>query len=328
MDDARPLLGGDEVGGEHPEGPRGVGEEREEGPVAPAHQLGALQRPHPGGPGQLALVGSDGGLAQDVAHPVVLEHGVVDVGAHGQDQVGGQRPRCRGPHQDAGGRLAFFLGLEVEEHGQGGVLALAGGVVLPGLEVGQGRLALPAVGEDAVALVEQPLLPQLLEGPHDALHVGEVHGLVVAVEVHPPPLAGHVAPPLLGVTHDRSAAVGVEQVDAVGGDAGPAVDLQGLLRLGLGRKAVAVPAEAALDPAPAHGVVAGDDVLDEAGQEVAVVGQAVGEGGTVVEDVLVLAPGTGLHRGLKGPVLGPVGQDFLLEGRELGLGGDCGVGAR
>ena len=60
-----------------------------------------------------------------------------------------------------------------------------------------------------------------------------------------------------------------------------------LLRLDLGRQAVAVPAEPALDPAAAHGLVAGHHVLDVAGQQVAVVRQAVGERRAVVEDVLV-----------------------------------------
>ena len=60
------------------------------------------------------------------------------------------------------------------------------------------------------------------------------------------------------------------------------------LRLDLGGQAVAVPAEAPLHPLAPHGLVAGDDVLDVAGQEVAVVGEAVGERRAVVEDVLVV----------------------------------------
>ena len=95
--------------------------------------------------------------------------------------------------------------------------------------------------------------------------------------------------------------------------AGPAGDLELLLGLRLGRQAVAVPAEAALDPRAPHGLVAGDGVLDEAGEQVAVVGEAVGEGGTVVEDELVVAAGPGLDRGLEGAVGRPEGEDLLLE---------------
>ena len=65
-------------------------------------------------------------------------------------------------------------------------------------------------------------------------------------------------------------------------------------RLELGGQAVGVPAEAALDLAPAHRLVARDEVLDVAGQQVAVVRQPVGERRAVVEDELVGAVGAGL----------------------------------
>ena len=64
-------------------------------------------------------------------------------------------------------------------------------------------------------------------------------------------------------------------------------DAELLLGLDLGGQAVAVPAEAALDPLAAHRLVAGHGVLDEAGEQVAVVRQAVGERRAVVEHVLV-----------------------------------------
>jgi hypothetical protein len=75
------------------------------------------------------------------------------------------------------------------------------------------------------------------------------------------------------------------------GDRVLGLDAELLLGLHLGGQAVAVPAEAALDALAAHGLVAGDDVLDVAGQQVAVVRQAVGEGRAVVEDVLVVRLG-------------------------------------
>ena len=65
-------------------------------------------------------------------------------------------------------------------------------------------------------------------------------------------------------------------------------------RLELGGQAVGVPAEAALDPLAAHRLVARDEVLDVAGQQVAVVRQAVGERRAVVEDELVVAVGAGV----------------------------------
>ena len=52
-------------------------------------------------------------------------------------------------------------------------------------------------------------------------------------------------------------------------------------------KTVTVPPETALHVGPPHGLVAGHHVLHVAGQEVAVVGQSVGERRTVVEHELV-----------------------------------------
>ena len=69
---------------------------------------------------------------------------------------------------------------------------------------------------------------------------------------------------------------------------------------------MAVPAEATVDPVAPHGLVAGDNVLYVAGQQVSMVGQAVGERGAVVEDVLRLG-GAGVDGGQEGAVGGPTG---------------------
>lgn len=61
----------------------------------------------------------------------------------------------------------------------------------------------------------------------------------------------------------------------------------------LDREAVAVPAEAARDVVASHGLVARDDVLDGTGEDVAVVGQAGGKWGPIVEDVLGFVLGQG-----------------------------------
>jgi hypothetical protein len=90
----------------------------------------------------------------------------------------------------------------------------------------------------------------------------------------------------------------------LGDDVGGAGEAEFLLRERLDGQAVAVPAEAALDEVPAHGLVARGDVLDGAGEQVAVVRQAGGEGGAVVEDVFPGVPA--LVEGLlEGVVLGP-----------------------
>ena len=48
-------------------------------------------------------------------------------------------------------------------------------------------------------------------------------------------------------------------------------------------------------------------------------GEPVGEGRAVVEDVLVGAPGPGLDRRREGAVLGPELEDLLLEAGVVGL---------
>ena len=218
-------------------------------------------------------------------------------------RLDGKRPRRGRPrHAPAAARTARpaprrrVVGVEGEHDGDGRVLAGPVGVVLAGLEVRQRRLALPAVGEDPLALVEEPLVPQRLERPHDALHVGEVHGLVVVGEVHPPGLAGDVALPGVGGALHQGPAVVVEVVDAVLDDAGPPRHLELLLGRHLGGQAVAVPPEAALHPPAPHRLVPGHGVLHEAGEEVPVVGEPVGERGPVVEDELVVPPRPGPRR--------------------------------
>ena len=87
---------------------------------------------------------------------------------------------------------------------------------------------------------------------------------------------------------------------------------------------MAVPAEAALDAPAAHRLVAGDRVLHEAGEQVPVVGEAVGERRPVVEDVLVVPAGPGFDRSLECAVLGPERENALFERRVVGLLRDLG----
>ncbi len=215
----------------------------------------------------------------------------------------------------------LLTGLEREAHGDRRVLPLAVDVVHPRLGVAQRRLAAPAVGEHPEALVDEALVPQGLERPEHALHVVEVERLVVVLEVDPPGLRADVLLPVLRVPQHRRAAGVVELGDAERLDLRLVRDPELLLGLDLGGQAVAVPAEAALDPAAAHRLVAGHDVLDVARQQVAVVRQPVGEGRAVVEDELVAAVrarGALLDAGDERAVLVPVPQDPRLDLREAG----------
>ena len=236
--------------------------------------------------------------------------------AHGQ--VGRQRPRRGGPGQQP------LPGLQLEPDRDRRVLPVPVGVLVhPQLVVGQRRLAPPAVRQHLEALVDQALVPQLLERPHDALHVGRVQRLVVVVEVDPAGLPGHVVAPLAGVAQHRLAAGLVELLDAHGDDLGLAGDAEQAFGLDLGGQAVAVPAEPALDPLALHRAEPGHHVLDVAGDQVAVVRQAVGERRPVVEDELVVRRAL-LDRLAEGVVGPPVGEHVVLELGKAGLGGHAG----
>ncbi len=301
--------------------PLGVGEEVEQRLVPPSHQLGPLEPGHDpllGVLAELAHVRVQPGLGEHVALTLVLDHHVVDVGAHGDAEVGRQRPRRRRPRHDP------LAGLEPEPHRQGRVLArLVDVLVHAQLVVRQRGLVHPAVRQHAETLVHQALVVQGLERPDDALHVRQVERAVGVVEVDPAGLAGDVLLPLLRVPQHRRAAGVVEDLDAHLEHVSAALDAELALGLELGGQAVGVPAEAALDPASAHRLVARDDVLDVAGEQVAVVRQAVGERRAVVEHELVravVAGGPVLDAGDEGAVLVPVPAHARLD---LGETGGC-----
>ena len=331
--DAGALGGVDEVAGEDLECPFGavvrlgrvdlghVGEVREDRCVGAADEVGTLEGADLGGVLELLFVAADDGFAEQVARAVVVEHhGVVEFGADGECEVRGQGPRRGGPGEDLGGRVGIAGDVrwvvELERDGDGRVLTGARGIVETNLVVRQRGLRPPAVRQHAVGLIDQPLVPQLLERPHDRLHVVEVHGLVVVLEIDPAGLTGDRLLPLLGVLEHRGAAVLVETLDAVVDDRRPATDGKVLLGFHLGGEAMAVPAEAALDPLALHGLVPGHHVLHVAGEQVTVVREAVGERRTVVEDVFVVL-GPALHALVEGLVGAPPRENSPLDAREV-----------
>ena len=270
--------------------------------VVDAHQLRALVGGHDGGfLAQLLGVGGDqvgsdeDALAREDALVVGgdLDEGVFDLRAHGDGRVRGQRPGRGRPDEGQLGARRVLAQLRFETQANrhrvvGAVLVHV--VVHLELVVAQRRAVVPAVGQDAVALVGQALVVELLERPDHGLGVGHVERLVVVLEVHPACLSGDVLFPFLRVAQDGGAAGSVERLDAdatLAGDLGDVLDAELALGLELGGQAVRVPAEATLDAVALHGLVAAHHVLDVAGQEVTVVGQAVGERRAIVEHELV-----------------------------------------
>mmetsp|Transcript_4115 Transcript_4115/g.11945 ORF Transcript_4115/g.11945 Transcript_4115/m.11945 type:complete len:426 (+) Transcript_4115:2554-3831(+) len=251
-------------------------------------------------------------LADDPLLPVLLplHVQVLQLRVHAEGQVRGEGPGRRRPRQDV--RVRPVRPLEL--HDDGGVGDLL--VVQGGLEVRQRAGERRAERDDAPRAVDHVLLEELLEGPPDALHVVEVHSLVVVVEVDPSAEALHDMAPLRGVHLHDAAALLVVLVDAHLHDVGAPLDVELRVDDALHRHAVAVPAEAPLHVVAALVRVAGDYVLDRAREDVAVVGEPRGERRTVVEVEGRLALRLA-HRLLEGIDLPPVGQGLLLLRRDV-----------
>ena len=310
--------GGDVVGVQHHVRVRVPEEVAERRGVPQSHQLGALtpaDDPRARAFAELPGVGGQPGLGQQVAFAPPgdgrLHHHVVDVVVHRHGQVGRQSPRRRRPDQRE------LPGLQpVPDRDRRVPAHLVDVLVHPQLVRGQRGLVVPAVRQAAEALVGQAVVVELLERPHDAFHVGQVQRLVIVVEVDPAGLPGDVVAPFLGVAQHGLAARLVELGHAELVDLFLGLDAELAHRLELGGQAVGIPAEAPFHPLAAHGLVARDQVLHVAGQQVAVVRQAVRERRAVVEHELVravLARGAVLHRRAERVVGRPVPEHPLLD---------------
>ncbi len=215
---------------------------------------------------------------------------VLDVRVDGQRQVRRQRPRGRRPRP----QVRLFI-LQLEPHREARVLPtlmpvlLRDGVALLGaeghLEVRERRAERGRHRLHAVALVDAAIFPELGEDPPHRLHEVRVHRAIAAIVVDPAAEPTDRPAPLLGVAHHDPAARLVELLDPKLVDVGLRHEAEVLLGLVLHGQTVAVPAPAPLDALALHRPVARNDVLQDRGYEVPVVGLAGRERGTVVEDV-------------------------------------------
>ena len=226
-------------------------------------------------------------LAQDALHQrlghdqplaVHAHPRVDDVGMDRQRGVREQRPRRGRPCEQ---RHALLIA-DREANVDRGVDHVA--IALRHLVRRQRGLAAGAVGDDLEALVEQAAPPDLPQRPPHGLDVvvGERDVGVVGVDPEADPLGEAV--PLVDVGEHRLPAALVELGHAVALDVGLARKPELALDLQLDREAVAVPARLAGDEMPAHGLVAGEHVLEHAREDVVRAGPAVGRGRALVED--------------------------------------------
>ena len=199
---------------------------------------------------------------------------VVAVGADGGVEVRGEGPGSGGPDDERKTGVVQ----QGERHMDRGVLDLA--VAEADLRRRKGGAALGPPPDDLLAAVEEALPLQLGQRPPDAFDVGAAVGHIGVFEVHPVADAvGHLLP-VADVAEDARLALLDETADAELLDPGAAADPELLFDLHLDRQPVGVPAGDPLHPTPAHGPVAREDVLEDAGQDMPVVGPPVrGRGG-------------------------------------------------
>ncbi len=148
------------------------------------------------------------------------------------------------------------------------------------------RAAARAVRDDLVALVEQVLVPEILQDPPDRLDVLVGIGHIGVVQIDPEGDAVGQPFPILDVVEDRLPAQLVELGDAVVFDLLLVGEAKFLLDLDLHRQAMRIPAAAARDMEAAHDLVAREHILEGARQHMVHARLAVGGRRTFVEHVL------------------------------------------
>ena len=342
VDDARPVLHGHEVGGDHPGSEVTLPVRRRQDArlepadpgaeiggsiqrrVAQPHQIAARQRGDYGEFLPDVVLHQGGGESDALLAFVVfnLHDGIFGIGVNSEGGVARQCPRRSCPCQQVCGRIAGVEGrrdcrpigrgidAELDEHRRVRRVLLVAEGQLVGAEAGD---AAGAVGSAPHALVQQATVPQGFEYPPPRLDVVVFEGDIRVVHVHPEAdPVGHFLP-LADVAEDALAALLVELLDAVFLDVALAGEAQLLLYAELDWQAVGIPAALAEHLVALHRLVAAHHVLEDAGQDVVNAGAAVGSGRPVVEHearrALPLRAGAAEHIAFL-PVLQDTGVQF------------------
>ena len=270
--------------------------------IAGANQLTSLLLPQNSTFLRLLVIGSQAAFCQDVALVTVGHLYVIDVGSHGKTQVGGQGPGSGGPGQKISGAIGHitviavgtsFCYLEADSNGR-----VVNFLVAPQsqLVVGKNGGTAGTIWQDVVAFIQKSLFPQALENPPNRFHVLWVHGFIVVFKVYPAAQASNGLLPLIYIAENAGTTSLVELGYTVGFNVGLGIEAQFLFDKVFYRKTVAVPAKTTLHTKTFHGLVAGNNILDGAGNKVAKMRHSCCKGRTVIEDVLlaILTLGNGL----------------------------------
>ena len=218
---------------------------------------------------------------EDQRFTATLDPRVLDVGMYREQQVRRQRPWRRGPHQE--GRVG--LPLHSESHVDRRVLDLA--IPLRHLVRRQRGTDARVVRHHLVALVQQLLVPQLLQELPHALDVVVVQREIRVLEINPEAHAFRHGFPFGYVAHDRRATLRREARDTdFLLDALLIEDAELFLDLVLHGQSVGVPAGLTRAVETAHRLVAREQVLEGAREHVMDAGPAVRGGRPLVEHEL------------------------------------------
>mmetsp|Transcript_105660 Transcript_105660/g.227731 ORF Transcript_105660/g.227731 Transcript_105660/m.227731 type:complete len:353 (-) Transcript_105660:81-1139(-) len=208
--------------------------------------------------------------------PLLREFDVSEFFVDSKGNVSGQRPGGGGPRHEVG-----FLPVHLEADVDRGVVDFL--VVEVGFEVAHDCVDAGGLGHDFDSTLDLAFLLDGFEHSPDRLHELDVHGFVVVVEVNPAAEAAHDLLPVCGVLHHDGAALLVLLVDAHGEHFLAGVDVEQFVDFLLHGQPVAVPTEPALHVVPGLVRLPADHVFDRAGQDVALVRHAGGEGRPILE---------------------------------------------
>jgi len=256
----------------------------------------------------------EAGLGENQKLILVLHLDIVDFRMERQGHVRDQGPWRGRPDQEIGLFLTLQFGADIDR----GVAHLL--VALRYLMAGERSLAVRAVGEDFMALIDEPLLPELLEDPPDRFNIVVGISDVGILEIDPETDAAGDFIPLLQIGPDALPAFGVELVDAVFDDLVLAVQAEAFFDLNLHRQAVGIPAGLAFDPVALHGAQAADRILDGTGDDMMDARPAVGGRRAFEKDersVFIAFR----NAALKNPLFLPEFKDSLFDLREVELFG-------
>ena len=245
-------------------------------------------------------------LRQNVMRTVFRhDFGIILVGIHAERDVGRERPGGRRPSE----KIGIFLSFSLEADKDGRFLDVL--ISLRHFVRGERRAAAGAIRDDLVPLVKQALFPDLFERPPDGFDVFIVVGDIRVFHICPIADAfGHLFPFAL-ILPDAFLAFFDKRLDAVFFDVLLAVHAEGFFHFQLDGKAVRIPPRLAEDVLALHRLIAGDDVLHDAREDMPDVRLSVRRRGAVVEGEL-LSPFALFDAVFKDVIFLPKFDDFLF----------------